>query len=161
MDTESYLEVSNLDRAGKREEAFKLLLKLADERHPLALVELSSRYFSTEGYSPPVYPLEPDREKSETLAKEGERELRRLAEAQDGEAMRMLGYLHLSLLCPFPKNVDEAKRWLHRAYEAGCYFAANDLHTYYLGSDMEKARYWYREAEKHNCRVVFNEQCEP
>ena len=138
MNTESYLEVSNLDKLGKHREAFELLVRLADERHPLALLELSSRYLTTEGYSPPVFPLEPDHEKSDSLAKEGEIELRRLADSQDGEAMRMLGYLHLGQLCPYTKNITEAERWFHRAYKAGCYFAANDLHTFYLGSDIEK-----------------------
>lgn len=72
----------------------------------------------------------------------------------------MLAYAYLGHLCPHYKDVGEAEKWLLQAYEAGCYFAANDLHTFYLGSDQEKSKYWYMEAEKRKCRVVYYEEFE-
>ncbi|MDP3010521.1 MAG: hypothetical protein Q8N30_15820 [Methylococcales bacterium] len=41
---------------------------------------------------------------------------------------------------------------------AKCYCAANELATFYVGSDLEKAKFWYREAERHNCRVIQDDR---
>jgi len=74
--------------------------------------------------------------------------------------MRMLAYLHLGLLGIYEKSIEKAETLLLNAFEAGCYFAANDLHTFYLGSDKEKSKHYYKEAERHRCRVVFNQDFE-
>lgn len=43
---------------------------------------------------------------------------------------------------------------------AKCYCAANELATFYVGSDLEKAKFWYQEAERHNCRVIQDDRLE-
>jgi hypothetical protein len=50
--------------------------------------------------------------------------------------------------------------WLLKAFEAKCYFAANDLATFYQGSDLEKAKYYYQQAEHHDSRVIQNSNLE-
>lgn len=156
MNNEKYLLISGLEKDGKAKEAFELLLSLAGEGHPLAMFDLSSRYYSIEGCWPEPYPVEPDLEKSRVLAASGKLALERLAGAGNGEAMRMLGYYYLGHLAPCDRDMDEAELWLLRAFEAGCFVAANDLHTFYLGSDQEKSKHWYDQAEKHKCRLVYN-----
>lgn len=75
--------------------------------------------------------------------------------------MRMLGYYFLGFwgLCE-EKNITLAEEWLLKAYEANCFFAANDLATFYLGSDLEKAKFYYQEATRHKCRVVYHDELE-
>jgi hypothetical protein len=154
MDCTQYLKVSDLDGEGKCEDAYRLLLKLAAGRDPLALLELSSRNFSTNGYTPPVFALPPDIEKSKSLAREGEQVLLDLAAKQDGEAMRILGNLYLGHFSPHHKSYETAKDWLHKSFDAGCHFAANDLSVFYSGIDMEKAKYWRQQAVQHGCCVI-------
>jgi hypothetical protein len=75
--------------------------------------------------------------------------------------MRMLASTYFGHWHPIhEKSVDEGERWLLRAYEAKCYFAANDLATFYQGSDVEKAKFYYQEAERHGCRVIHNDRLE-
>lgn len=160
MDSERYLKVAELEQAGRLEDGFALLNSLAAENDPLALIELGSRHFSTDGYTPSVLPITSNPEKAQELITLGKLKLEELASTGDGEAMRMLGYFYLGHLCYCEKNIQLAEKWLLRAFQAGCYFAANDLHTFYLGSDIEKSKLYYQEAERHKCRVVFNEQFE-
>lgn len=160
MDSERYLKVSELERAGKLEEGLSLLKNLANENDPLALIELGSRHISTDGYSPPVLSIVSNPEKGKDLIERGRRVLEERASKGDGEAMRMLGYYYLGHLCPCERELNEAETQLLNAFQAGCYFAANDLHTFYLGSDTEKSKLYYKEAERHKCRVVFHEDFE-
>lgn len=161
MDNEQYNSVSDLERDGKTEEGFRLLERLAQEEHPVALLDLSARYWSIEGYAHPVFSLKPDHAKSEELAKRAKKKLEEMVQDKDGEAMRMLAYTYLGHWGPYlEKSIEQAEQWLLKAYEAGCYFAANDLSSFYVNSDLEKAKYWYQEAERHNCRVIYHEQCE-
>lgn len=161
MDNDQYNLVFDLEREGKKEEALKLLQRLADEDHPMALLELSMRYFSTDGYTNPVFPLEPDNVKSEELSKRGKEKLEELAESGDGEAMRILAYIYLGLIgVDFKKSANLGEEWLLKAYKANCYFAANDLACFYQGSDLEKAKFYYQEAERHGCRVIKNTNLE-
>src|SRR5688500_9504171 len=103
MDTERYLKVFDLERDGKLEDGYRLLVSLASEKHPLALVELGTRHISTEGQSPPVLSLPPDPQKGKELIEEGKLALEELASKGDGEAMRMLAYLYLGLLGIYEK----------------------------------------------------------
>lgn len=161
MDNEQYSTISDIERDGKIEEGFLLLERLAKENHPMALLDLSQRYFSIEGFAYPVHPLEPDHEKSEQLALRGKERLEELALLNDGEAMRILAYTYFGYYGPsLEKSIVKAEEWLLKAYEAGCYFAANDLSSFYINQDLEKSKHWYQEAEKHNCRVIYNELCE-
>lgn len=159
MDCTRFLKVSELDSEGKCEDAYRLLLQLATERDPLALLELSCRNFSTNGFSPPVFPLPPDIEKSKSFAREGEQVLLDLAAEKDGEAMRTLGNIFLGLTLPhhpdFAEYLDrqKAKEWLLKAFEAGCYFAANDL-AFYFGENIEEAKFWRGQAVQHGCCVI-------
>ena len=73
MDNEDYWLISELERKGEAKKAFELLERLASEDHPMALLDLSLRYFSIDGYVHPVYPLDSDPEKSEALAKSGKK----------------------------------------------------------------------------------------
>ncbi len=92
---------------------------------------------------------------------EGRGELERLAREGDGDAMRMLAYTYLGLLGVFDKDIRLGEELLLQAFEDGCYFAANDLHTFYLGSDDEKSKFYYNAAKLHGCRVVFYSKFEP
>lgn len=157
MDSERYLKVSELERAGKLEEALSFLKDLAIDNDPLALIELGNRYITTEGYSPAVLPISNDPEQGKKLIEKGRRALEGLASEGDGEAMRMLGYFYLGRLCACERNVGAAEIQLLNAFQAGSYFAANDLHTFYLASNIEKSKYYYKEAERHKCRVVYHE----
>ncbi len=146
-----------MERSGKTEEGFRLLVELAEADDPLALLDLSTRYLSIEGYVHPVKEIEPDEVKSEELAVKGKNRLLELAHSGDGNAMRMLAGTYMGHWHPIHEiSDDEAEKWLLRAYEASCYFAANDLATFYQHSDIEKAKYYYQEAERHNCRVIQN-----
>lgn len=156
MNTEEFDKVNALDRDGLHQEAFDLLTSLGEKNDPIALFELSARYFSSDGQWPEILKIDRDLEKSKILAERGRIELEKLANDNDGEAMRMLGYLFIGHLCPYPKNTDKAENLLLQSVSAGCHFAANDLATYYQGSDIEKAKYWYKYAEDKGCRVVHN-----
>ncbi|MDH4149632.1 MAG: hypothetical protein OEW79_07125 [Betaproteobacteria bacterium] len=161
MNNEEYFKVSELERAGRTKEGFALLTKLVEEGHPLALLDLSARYYSTEGYAYPVERIPTDLAKSEELAVLAKQELERLARDGDGEAMRMLASTYFGHWHPVhEKSVEKAEELLLKAYEANCYFAANDLATFYSGSDLEKAKFWYKEADKHDCRVVHDQRLE-
>lgn len=156
------MDVLDLEQAGEKERAWQLLNLLAVEEDPLALLDLATRYFSTEGFTYPVHPVEPDRNKSDELATKGKEILERRAEAGDGDAMRILACTYLGHWHPIHEvSIKKAEYWLLKAFDAGCYFAANDLAPFYQEQDIEKAKYWYRMAERHNCRVIYNEKLEP
>ena len=155
MDYEEYSQIFELERNGKAEEAYQLLERLADQGHPLALMDLSMRYYSTDGFVYPIFPLEPDKKKSKELEQIAKKKCEELASVHDGEALRMLGYYYLGLwVLAEEKDLDLGEKYLLEAYEANCYFAANDLATFYQGSDIEKAKFYYKEAERHKCRVA-------
>lgn len=161
MDNIEYFKVLDMEQSGELEEAFQLLKNLAEAEHPLALLDLSLRYFSTEGYSHPVNQIESDDAKSDELAVKAKYRLEELANAGDGEAMRLLASTYFGHWHPIhEKSIEKAENWLLRAYEAKCYFAANDLATFYQGSNIEKAKFYYQEAERHSCRVVYNDNLE-
>ncbi len=160
MNNDEYWNINELESNGKSQEAFELLVTLADKGDPMALMELSARYYSTEGYTNPVHPLEPNHDKSEILAKKAKIRFEKLAAGNDGEAMRMLGYYYLGHWGYSEKDVLLAESWLLKAYNSGCFFAANDLATFYQGSDIEKAKFYYQKAELHNCRVIRNKDLE-
>lgn len=160
MDTLKYTEVFERERNGRRQEAFELLEQLAKDQDPMALIELGCRYYSVDGQKPEPLSIEPDDAKSKFYLKEGKARLEELAQEGDSEAMRMLGYVYLGLLGIYEKSVQKGEAYLLASFERGCCFAANDLATFYQGSDIEKARYYYQEAEKHNCRVVHNDDLE-
>jgi TPR repeat protein len=160
MDSEPYLKVFELEREGKPEEGLRLLRSLAENDDPLALIELGTSHISTEGQSPPVSPIPSDTGVGKELIERGKRVLEEKAGKGDGEAMRMLGYLYLGLIGIHEKNIKEAETQLLNSYNAGCYFAANDLYAFYLGSNLEKSKHYYKEAERHHCRVVYHEDFE-
>ncbi|MBE9489638.1 MAG: sel1 repeat family protein [Bacteroidetes bacterium] len=161
MNNEEYDKITEFERNGKPKEAFDLLKKLCDEGHPMAMLELSMRYYSTEGYVHPVFKIEKDLKLSEELASKGKSKLEELSSLGDGEAMRMLAYTYFQHLSPYlEKSFEKAEMWLLKAFESGCFFAANDLSTFYVNSDLEKAKYWYAQADKHQCRVIYHKECE-
>lgn len=161
VDMTRFNEVGDLDRAGDHDAAMALLTQLGAEKDPMALIELGCRYFSQDGCWPKVKTFPTNEQAGLKLMEEGRRELERLAQDGDGEAMRMLAYTHLGLLGVFEKDISRGEKLLLEAFEAGCYFAANDLHVLYLGSDDEKSKFHYNAAESHGCRVVFNSKFEP
>ncbi len=67
----------------------------------------------------------------------------------------MLAYLYLGLLGVYRRSVLKAEEYLIKSFESGCYFAANDLHTFYLGNDKEKSKYYYQEATRHDHVLIF------
>ena len=161
MDTSEYFKATEMERSGDTEEGFLFLERLSKKADPLALLDLSMRYLSTEGYANPVKEIEPDEKKSEELAKEANSRLNELANNGDGEAMRMLANIYLGHWHPsLKKSIKEAEKMLLDAFEANCHFAANDLATFYQGSDIEKAKFYYQEAERHGCRVIQNDNLE-
>jgi TPR repeat protein len=161
MDSSAYFKVSEMERSGQTEEGFLLLERLAMEGDPLALLDLAGRYFSTEGFAHPVKTIESDERKSEELAIKAKDRLLELANAGDGEAMRMLATTYFGHWHPVhEKSFDEGEKWLLRAYEVACYSAANDLALFYLGKDIEKAKFYYQEAERHGCRVIHDDRLE-
>ena len=154
MDIERIQQVYELDREGKHDDAFDLLLVLVEANDPMAHFELSSRYFSTVDREPPVLEIPPDYELSKNYSSRGRLALRDLADKGDGEAMRMLAYAYLGHLCPGMKNPEKAEDWLLKSLASGCDIAANDLSTYYRNIDLDKSKYWYEYAEKCGCRVI-------
>jgi len=162
MDKEIFNKVFTLEQIGSKKEAHELLLKLVGESHPMALLELSSRYFSTQGYVNEVFQLEQNLELSEKLATQAKLELETLTKLGDGEAMRMLAYCYLGYHGHYhERNIKTAEKLLLASYDAGCFFSANELASFYVSSDIEKAAYWYNLAEIHNERVVYHPECEP
>jgi len=160
VDMTRFNEVSNLDRMGDHDAAMALLIQLSAERDPMALIELGCRHFPQHGHWPKVTAFTTNEQAGLELMKEGRREIERLVLAGDGDAIRMMAYTHLGLLGVFEKDVQRGEELLIQAFGAGCYFAANDLHTFYLGSDDEKSKFYYEAAEFHGCRVVFNSKFE-
>lgn len=162
MDNQAYWKVSELEKEGQTKEALTLLVKLADNKHPLALLELSIRYLSTEGYINPVEKIESDEDKSNSLALEAHNQLIKLSNEGDGEAMRVLATTYLNHWHPFipEKDINKAEQWLLKSYETGHYFAANDLAILCISKDINEAKYWYKEADKHNCRVIYDPKLE-
>jgi len=161
MNNEEYFNISELEQAGKIKEGFALLTRLVDEKHPLALLDMSCRCYSTEGFSYPIQAIPTDVKKSEEYAVQAKEELEKLSATGDGEAKRMLAYTYLGHWHPVhEKSIEKAEQLFLEAYEAKCYFAANELATFYVGSDLEKAKFWYQEAERHNCRVIQDDRLE-
>lgn len=109
----------------------------------------------------PVEEIPTDKKKSEELAVMAKEQLEQLSATGDGEAMRMLASIYFGHWHPVhEKSIEKAEKLLLKAYEANCYFAANDLATFYLGRDIEKAKFWYQEAEWHHCRVIYDDRLE-
>ncbi len=160
MNTENIRQVYVLDKEGKPQEAFDLICALAQENDPLALFELSTRYFPLQERPPEMLSIEQDEQKSKTYAISGKAELQKLADNNDGEAMRMLAYLYLGHLCPYPRDLKEAENWLLKSIDAGSDVAANDLAIFYQNTNIEKARYWYQYAQEKGCRLIHNEELE-
>jgi TPR repeat protein len=161
MNNTKYYEALELERSGKIEEGFHLLEQLSSEGDPCALLDLSARYFSVEGFAFPVKQIVPDSKKSKELAIKAKSRLVELANIGDGEAMRMLASTYLGHWHPaLEKSIKKAEEWLLLAYKAKCYFAANDLATFYQGINIEKAKFYYKEAERHDCRVIHNHNLE-
>ncbi len=161
MNYDGYNKVHELDCAGRTAEAFSLLQKLANDSDPMALLELSIRYASTDGYVVHVEPIEPDLAKSQSLAILAKEKFEEHARKGDGEAMRMLATFYTGLWHPvFERSDEEAEKLLLEAIGVGHYFAANDLATHYQESNIDKAKYYYQLAEKHNCRVIYNKNLE-
>lgn len=154
-------KVCDLDLAGDHDAAMTVLSQLGAEKDPMALIELGCRHFPQDGCWPKVKAFPTNEQAGLELMKEGRRELEKLALDGDGDAMRMLAYTHLGLLGVFEKDIRRGEELLLQAFESGCYFAANDLHTFYLGSDDGKSKFYYNAAESHGCRVVFNSKYEP
>lgn len=161
MNTEAYYKVMEIERAGEIEKALSMLKELAREGDALALLDLSARYYSVDGYAYPVESIDPDHTKSEELLLRAKERFEELSSEGSGEAMRMLASIYFGHWGPFlEKSVEKAEQYLLRAIEAKCFFAANDLATFYQGSNIEKAKYYYQMAEEHNCRVIHNEDLE-
>ncbi len=160
MDSTAYLSVFELEKKGASEEAYKLLVKLANENDPLATIELGLRYLEADWDGLGIKKLNPDPEKAKTLQNKGRKLLQDMAEKGDAEAMRMFGYTYLQLLGNFEKSIKLGEKWLVKSFESGCYFASNDLATFYQGSDIDKAKFYYQEAERHGCRVIYNKNLE-
>ncbi len=161
MDNEEYFEISDLEQSGKTKEGFALLMKLVSENHPMALLDMSGRYYSTEGFVYPVEDVPVDMKKSEELAVQAKKAFEKLAKKGDGEAKRMLASIYLGHWHPIhEKSLEKAEELLLEAYKVKRYFAANDLAIFYLGSDIEKAKFWYKEAERHDCRVIYDKRLE-
>jgi TPR repeat protein len=161
MDNTEYFKVSELERAGHVKEGLSLLARLVSEGHPLALLDMSMRYFSIEGFAYPVEAIQTDYVKSEQLAIQAKEQLEVLAASGDGEAMRLLAGIYLGHWHPVhEKSLEKAEQLLLASFAAYCYFAANELATFYVGSDIEKAKHWYKEAERHNCRVIHDDRLE-
>ncbi len=161
MNNEAYFKILDLERSGGSKEALKLLLQLAEENHPMALLDLSIRYLSVEGFAYPVEHIEPDAEKSEKLALKAKGLIETASNNGDGEAMRMLASFYMGHWHPiYEKSNLMAEQLLLKSIEAGCYFAANELATFYLSKDIEKAKYYYQMASNHDCRVIYHEELE-
>lgn len=160
MDTLRITEVYELEKDGKLREAFEHLEQLVLDRDPMALIELGCRYYSVEGQKPELLTIKPDDEKSKKYLAEGKLKLEELARNGDAEAMRMLGYIYLGLLGIYERSISKGEEYLLASFESGCKFAANDLATFYQGSNKEKARFYYQEAERNSCRVVQNDELE-
>lgn len=162
MGNQNFMAVYDLEQAGEPDRAWHLLNELGDAGDPLALLELATRYISTDGFTHPVHRVTPDRRKSDELAIRAKQLLERRAEAGDGDAMRTLACTYLGHWHPlYEVSGEKAECWLLKAFDANCYFAANDLASFYQEQDVEKAKYWYRMAERHNCRVIYSEKLEP
>lgn len=161
MNNEEYFNIFELEQAGKIKEGFALLTRLVDEKHPLALLDMSCRCYSTEGFVYPIQEIPTDVKKSEEYAVQAKEELEKLSSAGDGEAKRMLAEMYLGHWHPVhEKSIEKAEQLFLEAYEAKCYFAANELALFYRGWNLEKAKFWYQEAERHNCRVIRDDRLE-
>lgn len=161
MDNQEYFKVLDLERSGKIEKGFSLLVKLAEAGDPNALLDLSTRYYSTVGFTYPIKQIAPNENKSKEFAVKAKHRLTELANAGDGEAMRILASTYFGHWHPaHEKSVEKGEMWLFRAFEANCYFAANDLAVFYQERDIEKAKFYYQEAKRHSCSVIYNEALE-
>ena len=160
MDSITYTSIFDLERKGELEQAYQLLMKLTEDKDPLATIELGTRYLEADWKSIGVKELVSDPIKAELLLNEGRNLLVGMSQEGDAEAMRMLGYTYLGLLGVFERSITLGEKWLVKSFEAGCFFAANDLSVLYKGTNIEKARFYYEEAERHECRVIMDSDLE-
>jgi len=80
-------------------------------------------------------------EKSEDLAIKAKNRLIELVNIGDAEAMRMFAITFLSNWHPvLEKSIEKSEEWLLLAYKEKCYFAANDLATFYQIINIEKEK---------------------
>ena len=154
------LDATALEREGRLVEAHQLLTELASQGDAMALIELGGRHITTTGRWPPVLPIEPNADVAASLIEKGRVALESLAAHGDGEAMRMLAYLFLGKLCAYTLDEAKAEQCLLDAFAAGCHFAANDLHMFYVDKNEAKARFYYDEASRLGCKAVYYEPFE-
>ena len=161
MNTDEYYKIMEIERSGETVEALLMLKKLAKKGDALALLDLSTRYYSTEGYVYPVEHIEPDHAYSEELFFKAKESFEKLAADGSGEAMRMLANFYLGAWGPYiERSIEKAETLLLESIEAKNYFSANELASMYLGRDLKKAKYYYQMAKEHDCLVIKNDAFE-
>jgi TPR repeat protein len=161
MNLHRALEVTRLERDGDAAAADRMLRDLASDGDAMALIELGARHFAAVNRWPSAQNVEPNPELGAQLITRGRTALEALASSGDAEAMRMLGYVYLGKLAPHPQDEVKAEQYLLNAFAAGCHFAANDLHMFYVDRDEAKARYYYEEASRLGCKAVYFAPFEP
>jgi len=161
MKTDEYYKIMEIERAGETAEALALLKRLAKKGDALALLDLSTRYYSTEGYVYPVEQIEPDHAYSEELFFKAKESLEELTADGSGEAMRMLANIYLGAWGPYiERSIEKAENLLLESIEANHFFSANELASMYIGRDAEKAKYYYQMAKEHDCLVIKHDAFE-
>ena len=161
MNTDEYYKIMEIERSGETAEALVMLKNLANKGDALALLDLSTRYYSIEGYAYPIEHIEPDHVYSEKLFFKAKESFEKLAADGSGEAMRMLANIYLGAWGPYiERSIENAETLLLKSIEANHFFSANELATLYLGNDIKKAKYYYQMAKEHNCLVIMNDAFE-
>ena len=156
MDVEDYCRAFDLERSGQVAEAEALIRKLAAQDNPFALFELALRHRPDCEYSNAEWAPEKSMEAAEFYANQALAALKREVELNNAEAMRYLGVVYCGHYWPEFKNMELVEPLWIKAFENGCYVAANELFTLHQTTDPEKAAHWYSELKKHNCQVVYH-----
>lgn len=121
-----------MNALAKTEEEFLLLERLSSEGDPLALLDLSVSNSSVEGFPFKGKQITPNLEKSEELTIKAKNRIIELANIGDAKAIRMLAITYLNNWHPvLEKSIEKSEEWLLLAYKEKCYFAANDVATFY------------------------------
>lgn len=161
MDIEEFLYAFELERNGKLVEAEALIRKLAAKENPFALFELAMRHRPDCTCSDCEWSPEKNMEAATSYANQALAFLQKEVEQHNADAMRYLGAVYCGHYWPEFKNFELVEPLWLKAYEHGCFLAANELFTLHQNTDSEKAAHWYRELKKHNCQVVYHPAYEP
>lgn len=148
-----YYDLYQLYNEQKFNEYFTQLTIIANENNPWALAQLAQYYFYQSEFEEP-FPIAENKPYAQALMQRCIDVLEQDEALGNGEASRILGYVHCGLIGIESPNLDKAEYHLLKALELEQYLAANDLVTFYRYTDKAKAHHYYDIAVQHGVCIL-------